>query len=243
MAVVPLLLVTSAHATDRQGADLPKDAASAPGQGGFYFGAKGGLVDFSDAALRTTIAPPGNGGTTTQSVVAYGFTAAGVLGYDTGQRFGYFGLRGEFEVGYMRPDLSTVAVDMSNFNVMAAMNGINQQVTVTYGPTSSIYGMANGYIDAHLGWFKPYLSAGVGVGHTSVENQGAGGNPAPSDGAKTHLVYQVGVGAGIDINERMMLDIGYRYMNLGAVGVAASTQTRTVDMVSNQVLLGLRHRF
>ncbi len=234
-------------------ADYPEIIQSEPietpvANSSFYFGVKGGAVDMSHANIRTTLTPavPGITEVPGKAEHEFGFTYGAVIGYDFGQKFGMFGARAELELGYVRADISRVSVD--------ARSGLNPQVfqgNAKFGSTSSVYGMVNGYLDAHLGWFKPYLSVGVGMGRTQIENYGivnGTANAIIGDNASTHVIYQAGVGAGFDIDEGVVLDVGYRFMNLGSVTTGGNGQTlpfrpAKTDFTSHQLMVGLRYKF
>jgi opacity protein-like surface antigen len=214
----------------------------------FYFGVKGGAVDMSDAQIRTTLTPavPGITEVPGKGEHEFGFTYGAVVGYDFGQKFGMFGARAELEIGYTRADLSRVSVDPRSGLPSTIFQG-----NAKFGSTSSVYGMVNGYIDAHLGWFTPYITAGVGMGRTQIENHGivnGTANAIMGDNARTQVVYQAGIGAGFDIDEGVVLDVGYRFMNLGSITSGGNGQVlpfrpATSDFVSHQLMVGLRYKF
>jgi opacity protein-like surface antigen len=247
-ALASALMVLPAVAADYpeiiQADPVPVPAANSA----FYFGVKGGAVDMSDAKLRTTLTPTVTGiaDVPGKAEHEFGFTYGAVVGYDFGQKFGMFGARAELVLGYTRADLDRVSVDSR-----AGLSTTLFQGSAKFGSTSSVYGLVNGYLDAHMGWFKPYITAGIGVGRTQIENHGivnGTANAISGDSAATQVIYQAGIGAGFDIDEGVVLDVGYRFMNLGSVTTGGNGQVlpfrpATTQFVSHQLMVGLRYKF
>lgn len=213
-----------------------------------YFGVKGGAAYLSDANIRTTLTPaiPGIASVPGKAEHEFGFSYGAVIGYDFGQKFGMFGARAELELGYTRADLSKVTVDARSGLPATIFQGNSH-----FGSTSSLYAMANAYVDAHLGWFKPYITAGVGVGRTQIHAHGiinGTANAIIGDNSSMNVIYQAGVGAGFDIDEGVVLDVGYRFMNFGSVRTGGNGQVlpflpATSDFISHQLMVGLRYKF
>lgn len=88
--------------------------------------------------------------------------------------------------------------------------------------------MANLFLEmaelAHLdlGVFKPYLGGGIGLSHNHIDRMtyrfpGLTRHRisiTPS-GSRTDFAYMVTAGTGIQVSERVILDISYRYSDLG----------------------------
>lgn len=104
--------------------------------------------------------------------------------------------------------------------------------------------------------WTPYLSAGLGMGFLSMKAGNtlydAAGNPSLALGTgsnnRTRFAWNVGAGVAFTINERLALDLGYRYADYGrAKSDTASTGTYTLtgrsDVTMHQFLLSARISF
>jgi len=92
-------------------------------------------------------------------------------------------------------------------------------------PVISSSAMASGYYDfAGSGW-TPYVGAGIGLAvndiRTVTVDNGAGLNGSFSGGAKAGAAGAIMAGAGIPVSPRTALDIGYRFISLGKLEIAA----------------------
>ncbi len=101
--------------------------------------------------------------------------------------------------------------------------------------------MLNGYVDIPVGGaVTPYVGAGVGftdVDYT-VEFEGTGGKgkrKVDSSG----FSYGFAAGVGIEMNERVAWDVGYRYVNHGSFKKHGGKFTTA----ANEVLIGARYSF
>lgn len=177
-------------------------------------------------------------------------TDFGVLGtsvsnsYDTGwvgslavgTQFNLGGLtpRGEIEVGYSQSD-----VDSHDVAGVGTFDG-----SAASGKTSVLYGLVNGYIDFLDGPIKPYVGAGIGVGHVKFDNHGVTGVGTVLDDSGTGFAWQVGGGVSYAFTPQMTADLGYRYFNVENVELTAIDGTDSdVDVRSHQVTIGLRYSF
>jgi opacity protein-like surface antigen len=109
----------------------------------------------------------------------------------------------------------------------------------------------NGYFDFPVNWksLKPYVGAGVGwannqLGTVSYVPVGAIiGTPTNLTGGTTNnFAWNAGLGVGIEVSKGTIIDISYRYVNLGkgkldnqtalgiAPGYSASTQFRANEI-------------
>src|SRR5882724_2862899 len=80
--------------------------------------------------------------------------------------------------------------------------------------------MANGYYDFSANGVSPYVGIGVGVaqnklGTVSFDLGGIAGN-VPGD-TKTGVAFSIMLGASIPLEQTLVLDVGYRYIDLGEV--------------------------
>jgi OOP family OmpA-OmpF porin len=124
--------------------------------------------------------------------------------------------------------------------------------------------MLNGYFDVplKLGMVKPYVGAGVGWAHNSMDkidyrySGNFDGNTSETDPASSSngFAWQVMAGAGIEISENVTIDVGYRYFDggklIGGKGVATYSNTAPADiegikggLQAHEVIVGLRFKF
>ncbi len=121
-------------------------------------------------------------------------------------------------------------------------------------------GLVNGYVDLGT-WFglTPYIGAGVGV--ASVHQEGSfalSGGPVPAalldprtgavvtqNGASrssTQFAWAAMAGFSYAVAPHMLLDVGYRYLDLGRASLPLSpVGSVTKDMTSQQVRVGVRY--
>ena len=119
--------------------------------------------------------------------------------------------------------------------------------------TSTI--MFNAYYD--LGkWDRvvPYLGAGVGFAHNKTDDVSFTGNTLLNrieGDDKWSLAWSLMAGLGWQISERAVLDIGYRYIDMGNVqsgrvdntGFAFNPPLRIDDLGAHEFKVGLRYHF
>ena len=130
-------------------------------------------------------------------------------------------LRSEIAVAY-RPDMK--------YRGQANFRGVPGEQPES-ASADSFNGMANFFFDiaplfgVNLGGFQPYLGGGLGVAHNRLGemtyefpgNPGAHKITITPAGTETGLTFTAAVGTGIAVSERIILDISYRYTDLGRV--------------------------
>jgi opacity protein-like surface antigen len=107
-------------------------------------------------------------------------------------------------------------------------NGVNGTAYAHItGSVSSTVVLANAYADlGNYHGITPYVGAGLGVAYNRITGAGQSNTiPSPigpvpviakyQDGGKLSLAWALHAGASYDVNERLKLDIGYRYLDLG----------------------------
>lgn len=117
----------------------------------------------------------------------------------------------------------------------------------------SLVGMINGYVDlaglapGMFGPFQPYVDGGVGAASNHIGNMGstlAGGQIFGN--TDTSFAWGLGAGVGIGLTHNTVLDISYRYLDLGEVRTSISDSTGgsisplKTDIRANTVMLGVR---
>lgn len=177
---------------------------------GPYFGINAGISSTIDSDFSSE-------GITIDNVISYdsGFAVGGAVGYKTDMG------RIEAELGYKSADIDKASVLGYS---LAASNG--EKISV-------VSLMANGYIDFDASpAVKPYLMGGIGMANITVEDN-------TDDLDDTVFAYQAGLGLGFVLNDKVTLDLGYRYM-----GTSDPTyEGITVTYASHNVLAGLRFNF
>ncbi len=118
--------------------------------------------------------------------------------------------------------------------------------------TSSI--MFNSYLEAPFDFpVKPYISAGVGMGHIKARFRGT--TPQKEEKTKVsrnHFAWQVGAGLSCEITPQWAFDVGYRIMDLGTISKRIktyndddTTNNADIDISSkiHNVYAGMRYTF
>lgn len=115
--------------------------------------------------------------------------------------------------------------------------------------------MFNAYKDlGRYGNITPYLGAGIGVAYHQVDETYFTGNynlPARIEGDNDiSFAWALMAGVGFQITERAVLDIGYRYIDMGEassgrVDTAGFVNPRVEidDLAAHEVKIGLRYHF
>lgn len=121
------------------------------------------------------------------------------LGVAAGYDFGIYNVRLECEIAYQKNDLDK-----------ASLWGVDVDLT---GDTSSLALLVNGYYDfANDSAFTPFISAGLGFAKVEVNDLNVPGSGIPSySDDDTVFAYQVGAGVGYAVNEKVSVDVKYRY--------------------------------
>jgi opacity protein-like surface antigen len=119
--------------------------------------------------------------------------------------------RAEIEIGYQISNVDSH--DVPGVGVFPSPAG--------FGSTSVLYGLTNAYVDlARIdSAFKPFVSAGVGVADVNVHDHGIAPVLGATDGSGIGFAWQAGAGASYALNDRVSLEVGYRYLSVeDAVG-------------------------
>ncbi len=110
------------------------------------------------------------------------------------------------------------------------------------GTVGSVAFMANGYYDfKNSSIVTPFVGAGVGFATVAIENDSYGRfDPIGDlDDNDTVFAYQLTAGVGIDITERITLDVKYRYFATQDVDL----ENTTAEYSSNNIYTGIRFSF
>jgi opacity protein-like surface antigen len=115
--------------------------------------------------------------------------------------------------------------------------------------------MFNGYKDlGSFGGITPYLGAGVGVSYNQMSEVYFTDNPYLTNriqgASRMSLAWSLMAGIGYQLNERAILDVGYRYMDYGKAvsGVIDSANSvnpvvRINDITAHEFKVGMRYHF
>lgn len=89
--------------------------------------------------------------------------------------------------------------------------------------------MANGYYDFTMTGWTPYLGAGLGFAQNKIATiyltDSAGLSATLPGGTKSGLAVAFMAGAGIPLENRFTLDVGYRFVDLGELETASGSIT------------------
>ena len=115
--------------------------------------------------------------------------------------------------------------------------------------------MLNGYKDfGNFGGFTPYAGAGIGVAYNIVDDVYFTGNPDLPN--RIHgdrdiaFAWALMAGVGYQISDRAILDIGYRFIDMGKANsersdtaFSVNPRVRIDDLEAHEVKVGLRYHF
>ena len=249
-----LVLAAAAAGESTRAADMPalfpqasyEEAEPAPRYEfgtGWYL--RGDLSASYDDELRYSPAYLGALATTPFTPAAFAATGQDVLtkrqdwGYAAGAGVGY-------KVNnWFRTDITGDYLSNQRFNagVQSADGGFT---TVGKGTLRRWDGLVNGYID--LGnWtgFQPYIGAGVGFsalkskGRATTTFAGVATDYTINESAQYNLAFAAMAGVGYQIAPHMLLDVGYRYLDLGSYRVPVTNEKK--DFVDQQARVGIRY--
>ena len=130
---------------------------------------------------------------------------------------------------------------------------------------SSVAGMINAYFDiaglvpGRLGMFQPYVMAGIGLAHNdmgdiSTTRPSTNAAETIQGGGNLSFAWTLGVGTGLDLGKGFVVDLGYKYIDLGDFtsdsgnNACSGSSCRYVDSVTgglsvHEFSAGLRYHF
>ncbi len=128
-----------------------------------------------------------------------------------------------------------------------AQSGFGPANTPLTTSLSSYTLMLNAYYDfGRIRGFVPYLGAGVGAAFHTVDDVSVAGGRAEG-GDSTAFAWALMAGLGYQVSDRALLDLGYRYIDMGSAdsgGSATSARRIELDGISaHEFKLGLRYHF
>ncbi len=196
--------------------------------------------------VKWTVTDPATGNFVTDDVTGVsmgnGWTGEAGIGCGSGSR----GLRGELMLGYR-----------GSREIEGIPGPWNPGPTVDPLHTSlkSYTAMLNAYYDlGKWGNVVPYVGAGIGASYNMVDEVYFTGNPALTNRIEgkneLSLAWSLMAGIGYQISDRAVLDIGYRYIDLGSASSGrvdnagfVNPPVRIDDLGAHEIKVGLRWHF
>ena len=192
-------------------------SSSAYSAEGLYVSGNIGFAMLSDSDITDST----DSGVTLTMEYDTGWTLGGALGY------GFGSFRVEGEIAYQANDIDKLSILGIPFNAS--------------GDVSSLAFLINGYFDfVNDSAFTPYLSAGLGYAKVDLNdfNIAGSGEPDYSDDDSV-FAYQVGLGVGYAVTEKVTIDVKYRYF----ATEDPEFDTAEVEVASHNFLFGVRFNF
>jgi OOP family OmpA-OmpF porin len=186
------------------------------GATGWYGSVNAGVGIVPDGDLSLTI--PGFGSETAELSYDTGFTVGGAVGYMM-ENF-----RVEGEISYQTNDMDS----LSAYGVSIPFDG----------DISALTFLVNGYMDfATGGPLTPYITGGLGYSNVDATIEGESNDD-------NLFTYQLGVGVGYAMSERMTLDLRYRYLGFEDYEYSeAGIGSLSAEVSSHNITAGLRFAF
>jgi opacity protein-like surface antigen len=184
---------------------------------GLYVSGNIGFAVASDSDLTDSTVP----GITVNTEFDTGLAFGAALGYD----FNRFRVEGE--ISYQKNDIDKISAQ-----------GVILDAT---GDAVALSFLINGYYDfINSSAFTPYISAGLGFAQVEfndldINSLGFSG----SNDEDTVFAYQIGIGVGYAVTEKVTIDVKYRYF--GAEN--SEYNTTEAEFASNNFLFGVRFNF
>jgi opacity protein-like surface antigen len=216
-----------------------------------YFRADVGYALSRDPSISWAQTDPNTGNFLSDhvSTLSMDNTAFGEAGVGCGS--GSRGLRGELMLGYHgKRDMAGVPD-----NAWFKPAGQPPEADPLHTSVSSYTMMFNAYKDlGNFGGFTPYLGAGIGMAYNRLDDVYFTGNPALVNqihGDNTlSFAWSVMAGVGYQVSDRTIIDIGYRYLDMGDAssgngdsGGNWNPRVNVDDIAAHEIKIGLRYHF
>jgi opacity protein-like surface antigen len=171
----------------------------------------------SDSDLTDSTVP----GITVNTEFDTGLALGAALGYD----FNRFRVEGE--ISYQKNDVDKIGAPG------VSLNATGESVALSF--------LINGYYDfINNSAFTPYISVGLGFAQVEFNDLDISGLGFPSSTDEdTVFAYQVGIGVGYALTQKITIDVKYRYF--GAED--SEYDTTKAEFASNNFLFGIRINF
>jgi len=184
---------------------------------GIYVSGDLGFAMASDSDLTDSAVP----GITVNTEFDSGLALGAALGYD----FNRFRVEGE--ISYQKNDVDKIGAQ-----------GVSLDAT---GDATALSFLINGYYDLkNRSAFTPYISAGLGFAQIEFNNIDISGlGFSGSNDEDTVFAYQIGMGIGYAVTEKVTIDVKYRYFGTED----SEYDTTQAEFASNNFLFGVRINF
>jgi opacity protein-like surface antigen len=183
-----------------------------------------------------------------------GFDSAPIFGGGVGYKFNEW-IRADV-TGEYRGKASFSALDF--YDTDGDLNTTDDQGTNDYtAKKSEMLFLVNGYVDVGT-WhgITPYVGAGIGASRNTISdfrdaNVTTGGGGYAGDASVWNFAWALHAGVGIQVTDRMTVDLGYSYVDLGdaQTGIlygidgncSACQPMHFKDITSHDFKLGIRY--
>jgi len=184
---------------------------------GLYVSGNLGFAMASDSDLTDSTAP----GITVNTEFDTGLAFGAALGYN----FSRFRVEGE--ISYQKNDVDKIEAQ-----------GVFLDAT---GNARALSFLINGYYDfKNRSAFTPYISAGLGFAQVEFNDLDISGlGFSGSSDEDTVFAYQIGIGVGYAVTEKVTIDVKYRYFGTED----SEYDTTEAEFASNNFLFGVRINF
>jgi len=184
---------------------------------GLYVSGNLGFAMLSDSDLTDSTVP----GITVNTEFDTGLALCAALGYD----FNRFRVEGE--ISYQENDVDKIGAP-----------GVFLDAT---GESVALSFLINGYYDfINNSAFTPYISVGLGFAQVEFNDLDISGlGFSGSNDEDTVFAYQLGIGVGYAVTEKVTIDVKYRYF----CTEDSEYDTTKAEFASNNFLFGMRINF
>ena len=204
---------------------VPAICSAAPARPGAYMS---GFIGISVPSSEDASTFDSNGSFNDRVEFDPNINIGGTGGYD----FGIVRLEGE--LSYKNADLKTITDQTSGIRY----HNVD-------GNLGALALMVNGFFDLHNdSRVTPYLGGGIGFASLHLSDTFTQASlPIYGAGDATVFAYQAGAGVAIALNQRVSLDIGYRYFGTGRGDFDSDLSTTSMKFESHNAALGVRYKF
>lgn len=258
--------MTIGAAANASAADLPivEEPMPAPVvESGWYLRGDIGVSVDKEMDLSQADVTAANGSFIAQSADTHAFAGVGI-GYSF-NRWARADLTAEF-----RTSMDFKAVDEFSFDCDAAGltgfgscggGGVIRRNNVWMGAVDSYVFLLNGYVDFGVAFYgiSPFVGAGVGFARhrihsvTDFDPSDLGGGGYAAENSDYEFAWALHAGLAYDVNERLTLEIAYRYLDMGDIQTgglcvlpscnATLQPLQVTDMTSHDIKMGMRWNF
>ncbi|MEM1288615.1 MAG: outer membrane beta-barrel protein, partial [Pseudomonadota bacterium] len=189
-----------------------------------YLGLRGGFSVVDDTEFDIAA------GTVSNAYDSANPAGSAFVGFDM-RPYSVLGTRIEIEVGYASNDVESHTL-------------ANASLREPTGTTTALTGAINGYIDAHLGPFRPFIGAGIGIALVDFDQHGAAAPGMVMDTGSEAFFWQIAGGLGYQVNPALTIEAMARYQSIKDVELTSTDNIDSeADLDSTQAMVGFRYSF